>query len=196
MLMTVAGDTQAIGYVSLGSLNETVKAVKIEGVEATAQNVADGSYKIARPPSRIRCPQSSGKCRRYPRRASTACRKGISARRFPPSRAGRWPAETRRSAPRTARIRTPPPERHIPSRAPAAPVFCSFAPYHHPQKNSTAAPSPSGNRLGSGRMFLYFTISFHFVASPRKMEAICSTVISSVGFSGLTITAMPSIAMA
>ena len=49
MLMTVAGDTQAIGYVSLGSLNETVKAVKIEGVEATAQNVADGSYKIARP---------------------------------------------------------------------------------------------------------------------------------------------------
>lgn len=64
------------------------------------------------------------------------------------------------------------------------------------KKTSTAAPSPSGNRLGSGRMFLYFTISFHFVASPRKMEAICSTVISSVGFSRLTITAMPSIAMA
>ena len=64
------------------------------------------------------------------------------------------------------------------------------------QKTSTAAPSPSGNRLGSGRMFFYFIISFHFVASPRKMEAICSTVISSVGFSRLTITAMPSIAMA
>ena len=46
MLMTVAGDTQAIGYVSLGSLNETVKAVKIEGVEATAQNVADGSSRL------------------------------------------------------------------------------------------------------------------------------------------------------
>ncbi|MFR3406056.1 MAG: substrate-binding domain-containing protein [Christensenellales bacterium] len=49
MLMTVAGDEQAIGYVSLGSLNDTVKAVKVEGVEATAENVADGSYKIARP---------------------------------------------------------------------------------------------------------------------------------------------------
>ena len=36
MLMTVAGDEQAIGYVSLGSLNDTVKAVKVEGVEATA----------------------------------------------------------------------------------------------------------------------------------------------------------------
>ena len=49
MLMTVAGDEQASGYVSLGSLNDTVKAVKVEGVEATAENVADGSYKIARP---------------------------------------------------------------------------------------------------------------------------------------------------
>ena len=49
MLMTVAGDEQAIGYVSLGSLNDTVKAMKVEGVEATAENVADGSYKIARP---------------------------------------------------------------------------------------------------------------------------------------------------
>ena len=49
MLMTVAGDEQAIGYVSLGSLNDTVKAVKVEGVEETAENVADGSYKIARP---------------------------------------------------------------------------------------------------------------------------------------------------
>ena len=49
MLMTVAGDEQAIGYVSLGSLNDTVEAVKVENVEASAQNVADGSYKIARP---------------------------------------------------------------------------------------------------------------------------------------------------
>ena len=49
MLMTVEGDEQAIGYVSLGSLNEKVKAVKVEGVDATAENVADGSYKIARP---------------------------------------------------------------------------------------------------------------------------------------------------
>ena len=49
MLTTVAGDAQAIGYVSLGSLNDSVKAVRIEGVEATAANVADGSYKVARP---------------------------------------------------------------------------------------------------------------------------------------------------
>lgn len=49
MLMTVAGDAQAIGYVSLGSLNDTVKAVKVDGVEATAENVADGSYPMARP---------------------------------------------------------------------------------------------------------------------------------------------------
>ena len=49
MLTTVAGDAQAIGYVSLGSLDDSVKAVKIEGVEATAENVANGSYKVARP---------------------------------------------------------------------------------------------------------------------------------------------------
>lgn len=49
MLMTVAGDAQAIGYVSLGSLNDSVKAVKVAGVEATAENVANGTYAIARP---------------------------------------------------------------------------------------------------------------------------------------------------
>jgi len=49
MMTTVAGDTAAIGYISLGSLNDTVKAVKIDGVEATAENVANGTYKIARP---------------------------------------------------------------------------------------------------------------------------------------------------
>lgn len=49
MLTTVAGDSYAIGYVSLGSLNESVKAVSVEGVQATAENVADGSYAIARP---------------------------------------------------------------------------------------------------------------------------------------------------
>lgn len=49
MLATVAGDAYAIGYVSLGSMNDTVKAVNVEGVEATADNVADGSYKVARP---------------------------------------------------------------------------------------------------------------------------------------------------
>ena len=49
MLTSVAGDTYAIGYVSLGSLNDTVKAVKIDGAEATAENVADDTYKVARP---------------------------------------------------------------------------------------------------------------------------------------------------
>ena len=49
MLTTVAGDEYALGYVSLGSLNDTVKALKIDGEEATEQNIKDGKYKIARP---------------------------------------------------------------------------------------------------------------------------------------------------
>ena len=49
MLTTVAGDDYAIGYVSLGSLNDTVKALKIDVEEATEQNIKDGKYKICRP---------------------------------------------------------------------------------------------------------------------------------------------------
>mgnify|MGYP002224995458 FL=1 len=49
MLTTVAGDDYAVGYVSLGSLNDTVKALKIDGEEATEQNIKDGKYKICRP---------------------------------------------------------------------------------------------------------------------------------------------------
>ena len=49
MLTTVAGDEYAIGYVSLGSLNDSVKALKIDGAEATAENIKAGTYKIARP---------------------------------------------------------------------------------------------------------------------------------------------------
>ncbi|MCC8081040.1 MAG: substrate-binding domain-containing protein [Lachnospiraceae bacterium] len=49
MMSTVAGDTYAIGYCSLGSLNDTVKAVQIDGVDATVENVSDGSYAVARP---------------------------------------------------------------------------------------------------------------------------------------------------
>lgn len=49
MMTTVAGDENAIGYISLGSLNDTVKAVKIDGAEATAENVADDTYKVSRP---------------------------------------------------------------------------------------------------------------------------------------------------
>jgi len=46
---TVAGDENAIGYISLASLDEKVKALQVEGVEATSQNIADGTYKVARP---------------------------------------------------------------------------------------------------------------------------------------------------
>ena len=49
MLTTVAGNKYAIGYVSLGSLSSSVKAVKIDGVSATVDNINNGSYKIARP---------------------------------------------------------------------------------------------------------------------------------------------------
>lgn len=49
MMTTVAGDENAIGYISLGSLNDTVKALKIDGVEASVENVADDSYKVSRP---------------------------------------------------------------------------------------------------------------------------------------------------
>ena len=49
MMTTVAGDVNSLGYISLGSLNDTVTAVKIDGVEATAENVSNGTYKIARP---------------------------------------------------------------------------------------------------------------------------------------------------
>ncbi len=49
VMTTVAGNPYAIGYISLGSLDETVKALKIDGVEASVQNVKDGSYQIARP---------------------------------------------------------------------------------------------------------------------------------------------------
>ena len=49
MMTTIAGNTEAIGYISLGSLNDTVKAVKIDGAEATVDNIKSGAYKIARP---------------------------------------------------------------------------------------------------------------------------------------------------
>jgi phosphate transport system substrate-binding protein len=45
----IAGDVNSIGYISLGSLNDTVKAVKIDGVEATVENIKNGKYKVARP---------------------------------------------------------------------------------------------------------------------------------------------------
>lgn len=49
MMSSVANDINAIGYISLGSLNDTVKAVKIDGAEASAENVANGTYGVVRP---------------------------------------------------------------------------------------------------------------------------------------------------
>ncbi len=49
MITTVAGNESAIGYISLGALDDSVKALKVDGVEATAENVKSGSYKVSRP---------------------------------------------------------------------------------------------------------------------------------------------------
>ena len=49
MMTSVAGNDCAIGYISLGSMNDTVKALKIDGVEASVENIKNGSYKVARP---------------------------------------------------------------------------------------------------------------------------------------------------
>lgn len=49
VMTTVAGNPSAIGYISLGSLNDTVKALTLEGVEPTAENILSGEYKLARP---------------------------------------------------------------------------------------------------------------------------------------------------
>ena len=50
MITTVQGNEAGIGYISLGSMDDTkVKAIKVDGVEATVENVKNGSYKVARP---------------------------------------------------------------------------------------------------------------------------------------------------
>ncbi len=49
MMTTVAGDAYSIGYISLGSLNDTVKALSIDGVEPSVENIDNGTYKVARP---------------------------------------------------------------------------------------------------------------------------------------------------
>ena len=49
VLTNVAQNEAAIGYISLGSLNDTVKALSIDGAKATAENVKNGTYKISRP---------------------------------------------------------------------------------------------------------------------------------------------------
>ena len=49
MLTTVEGNDNAIGYISLGSLNDTVKALTIDGAQPTVENIKAGDYKVARP---------------------------------------------------------------------------------------------------------------------------------------------------
>lgn len=49
MKTSVSQNEYAIGYISLGALDETVKALKIDGVDATADNIKNGTYKISRP---------------------------------------------------------------------------------------------------------------------------------------------------
>lgn len=49
MMTSVAQDNYSIGYISLGSLNNSVKALKVDGSEASVENIKNGSYKIARP---------------------------------------------------------------------------------------------------------------------------------------------------
>ena len=48
MMNTVAGNEYAIGYISLASLDDSVKAVKIDGAEATVDNIKSGAYKVQR----------------------------------------------------------------------------------------------------------------------------------------------------
>lgn len=49
VLTSVAGNESAIGYVSLGSLNDTVKAIQVDGVDATVESVKSGDYTLSRP---------------------------------------------------------------------------------------------------------------------------------------------------
>ena len=49
MMITVAGNKSSIGYISLGSLDDSVKAVEVDSVAPSAEAVKDGSYKVARP---------------------------------------------------------------------------------------------------------------------------------------------------
>ena len=59
VLQTVTGNDAAIGYISLGSLNDTVKALQIDGADATVANVKSGSYKISRPFNIVTKPEVS-----------------------------------------------------------------------------------------------------------------------------------------
>ncbi len=49
MMTSVEGDLYSIGYISLGSMNDSIKALEIDGVAASVDNIKNSSYKIARP---------------------------------------------------------------------------------------------------------------------------------------------------
>lgn len=49
MMTNIAGNVNAIGYISLGSLNDKVTAVEIDGTVADAENIKNGTYKVSRP---------------------------------------------------------------------------------------------------------------------------------------------------
>jgi phosphate transport system substrate-binding protein len=49
VMTNVAGDPYAIGYISLGSLNNSVKAVSVDSVTASVENIKNGTYKVSRP---------------------------------------------------------------------------------------------------------------------------------------------------
>lgn len=49
VMSNIQNDPYSIGYISLGSLNDTVKALKIDGASATSENIKNGSYKVSRP---------------------------------------------------------------------------------------------------------------------------------------------------
>ncbi len=49
VMTSIAGNKSSIGYISLGSLNDSVKSIQIDGVDATVENIQSGDYKVARP---------------------------------------------------------------------------------------------------------------------------------------------------
>ncbi len=49
VMQSVVGNANAIGYISLGSLNDEVKAVSVDGVSVTVENIVNGTYNVSRP---------------------------------------------------------------------------------------------------------------------------------------------------
>lgn len=60
MLTNIESDKYAVGYVSMGSLNDKVKALPIDGVEASEANVKNGTYKVSRPFNIVTKGETSG----------------------------------------------------------------------------------------------------------------------------------------